>query len=198
VIDGQHRLAAADKLKGREPFFVPCIILPERYRDRPLFYNIEKSDNIRDQATKVYNLYNHYLETAPDTIENTLAPSCAYMSYLISIAFAYREFSISSPSLIEPPCKKLDSRAFLGEPISSAVAIRRNRAMLIRDLEAAINATCGEYNIKDFQLKTAIVSQASQRLWGARVRKVEEAFEEGIQALIATINDSDWSWMSGK
>ncbi len=198
VIDGQHRLAAADKLKGREPYFVPCIILPERFKDRPLFFNIEKSDNIRDQATKVYNLYNHFLETAPDTIETTLAGSCGYMSYLISVAFAYREFEISSPSLVEPPCKKLDAKSFLGEPLSTAVHIRRNRGMLLRDLESAVNRVCEENSIKDFQLKNAIISQSSQRIWGSRVRHVDSSFEDGIQELITAIEDGNWSWMAGR
>lgn len=198
VIDGQHRLAAADKLKSREPYFVPCIILPERFKDRPLFFNIEKSDNIRDQATKIYNLYNHFLETSPDTIESTLAASCGYMSYLISISFAYKEFDISSPSLVEPPCKKLDAKSFLGEPLSTAVAIRRHRGMLLRDLEIAVNEVCSDNSIKDYNLKIAIISQSSQRIWGSRVRNVDSTFEDGILELTETIRNGNWSWMAGR
>lgn len=197
VIDGQHRLAAADKLKSKDSYIVPCIVLPQSFKDRPLFFNIEKADNIRDQATKVYNLYMHYMEVAPDTIERSLAPSCAFMSHLISIAFAYREFEITSPSLIEPPCKKLD-RSFLDEPLETAIATRRNRAMLIRDLESAINSAASTYEIKDFQLKVTMVSQVSQRLWGARVRHVEDSFEDGMRSLTASVENSDWSWMRGR
>lgn len=198
VIDGQHRLAAVDKLKGRESYSVPCIVLPERFKERPLFFNIEKSDNIRDQATKIYNLYNHFIETAPEMNERALAPACGFMSYLISIAFAYKEFDISSPSLVEPPCKKLDAKDFLDNSLVDAVIVRRNRAMLIRDLENAVNQAANDYNVKDFQLKTAMVSQASQRLWGARVRHVDQSFEDGITDLIEEIKNSDWSWMAGR
>jgi len=198
VIDGQHRLAAADKLMGKDPFFVPCIVLPERFMNRPLYYNIEKSDNILDQATQVYNLYNTFLKEAPETIERELAPACGFTSYLISIAFAYREFDISSPSLVEPPCKKLDAKSFLSDPLDTAIVVRRNRAMLIRDLENTINAAAAEYDVKDFQLKVTMVSQASQKLWGARVRHVDESFEDGMAALIQTIDSNDWGWMRGR
>jgi len=198
VIDGQHRLGAADRLKASGDYEVPCIVVPLKLKERPLFFNIEKSDNIRDQATKVYNLYMHYVQTAPDTPEKSLAPSCSFVSYLISIAFAYRELQLGSPSLIEPPCKKLDSKGFLDEPVSSAISVRRTRAALIKSLEDAVTQVAEEYNIKDFQLKVAIVSQASQKLWGSRVRSVQMPFEEGIDELIRVIQLEDWSWMSNR
>ncbi len=197
IIDGQHRIGAADKLRGLD-YYVPSIIVPYHFKNRPLYFNIEKSDNIRDQATKIYNLYQHYLEEEPDKIERELNSACNYMSYLVSISFAYREFDISSPSLIEAPCKKLDPTGFLDDPLSSAVITRRNRGRLIRDLENAVTTAAQEYNIKDFQLKNAIVSQASQRLWGPRVRHVDATFEDGIQELITEIEGADWSWMRGR
>jgi len=196
MVDGQHRLGAADK-NVQGDYLVPSVIVPRHFIERFLLFNIEKSDNIRDQATKVYNFYMDKLQSSSELPENTFATAFGYMSYLISIAFAYRENNLQSPSLIESPCKKLDNKSFLGEPLLVAVDIRRHRAEVIKHLENTVQEICDNLHISDFNLKKAIVSKASQELWG-RKRSIMETFDDGMTALIQEINSMDWSWMADK
>lgn len=194
LIDGQHRLNGADKNCNGD-YDVPAVIVPERFKERFLLFNIEKGDNIRDQATKVYNFYMDRVRATPYSNETKDATAFNYMSYIISISFAYREFNLDSPSLIESPCKKLDNKSFILEPYCDAIEIRRHRAQIIRDLELTVQEVCNDYNISDFNLKKAIVSKSSTALW-ERKRNVPETFDEGMEKLINKIKTSDWSWMA--
>jgi hypothetical protein len=196
MVDGQHRLGAADK-NVQGDYLVPSIIVPRHFIERFLLFNIEKSDNIRDQATKVYNFYIAKHNHNSSLPENAFATAFGYMSYLISIAFAYRELNLQSPSLIESPCKKLDNKSFLTEPLFASIEIRRQRATIIKLLEDTVQAICDNHHISDFNLKKAIISKASQELWG-RKRNIMETFDGGMTSLIQEINSMDWSWMADK
>lgn len=194
--DGQHRLESADKNCSGD-YLVPSVIVPYYFKERFLMFNIEKADDIRAQATKVYNFYIDKTKEQPDKKESDFAISFGYMSYIISIAFAFREDAIDSPSLIESPCKKLDNKSFLNEPLASAIEIRRQRGHLVRDLNALVQSVAFNYGISDFNLKKAIISKASQKLWGGK-RSIDDSFENGIRLLMGQIDSMDWSWMAGR
>jgi hypothetical protein len=199
VIDGQHRIETCKKhRKDLSDFDLPCIVLPSKFKFLPLIYNIEKSDNIKDQSLKTYNVYKHYAENIPDSKEREFAASFNFMSYLCSIAFAYVEFGLSSPSLVESVAKKLDNKSFLEDPFYLSIDIRRHRGDLLKQLENMVNAVCSQYGITDFNLKKSIISQSVADVWGAYKRKVDDEFDDGIIKLMARIEEKDWSWLAGR
>lgn len=192
VFDGQHRLRALDKVLT-PPFQVPCVVCPESFRRKPLFYNIEKTDNIRDIATKVYNLYT---QTSFET-EKDIGTAVLYTPSNITLAFAYIEYAVSSPSLIQSTVKKLDKDFFTQTPKDEALELRREMGSKARDLEDCVYDTAKTYNIKDFNLRQAILSKSAKELWGSK-RNIDEDFHEGIDKVIETIKNTSWSWMSGR
>lgn len=204
IIDGQHRLAAFDKMSP-ESDELPCIIVPEYYRDYPLFYNIEKTDNIKDKSVKLYHLYKDKMAN-PDLTEKDIVSAANYEAYLFTIAIAYMQYGLKSPSLVESPIKKLDKTYLtvedsdgyrIGMPLKDAWEIRTERAAMARRLEEVVTETAEDYGVRDFNLKRAIVSKSSQALWGSR-RAIEEPFEEALPALTEQITMMDWSWMAGR
>lgn len=205
LTDGQHRLSAADKLAGGLDYEVPAVIIPVEFRDFPLFYNIEKSDNIKDKCEKLYRLYCDKAEIE-GVLEKDIMAAANYEAYLFSLAFAYCENGLKSPSLVEPPVKKIDKGFLMGQkpsgelyqlPLKESILIRRERGILIASLERTVEEVCQDYGISDFNLKRTIVSKSSQALWGMR-RKIEESFEDALPMLMSQIYEMDWSWMRGQ
>lgn len=205
LTDGQHRLATSDKVVGNLDYQVPAIIVPPEFRDFPLFYNIEKSDNIKDKCEKVYRLYCDKAEDG-EILEKDIMAAANYEAYLFSLGFAYCENGLKSPSLVEPPVKKIDKGFLMGQeasgimyqmPLEESILIRRERGVLIASLERTVEEVCQEYGISDFNLKRTIVSKSSQGLWGMR-RKIEEPFEDALPMLMSQIIEMDWSWMRGQ
>jgi hypothetical protein len=203
VIDGQHRLAAFDKTLSQENTCIPTIILPSAFRDYPLFYNIEKGDNIKDKAQKLYKIYVDKTQTESEQTERQLAASANYEPYLWTIAFAFCEAGLKSPSLVESVVKKLDNKEIVEVledgvhqplPLSDAIEERRAHAQRAVDLERLISSISEMYGITDFNLKKSIISQTTQNLWG-RKRKLDVDFYEGMDALTGAIDDTDWSWL---
>ena len=196
VIDGQHRLEGLDKLCSGN-YLVPCIVVPIQFKDLFLMFNIEKSDNIRDKSTKVYNFYQFQVQNFPDQTEQDLAKMFAYQSYTISIAYALKELFLESPSMIESAIKKIDNKDFQRIPLSESVIVRRHRASRIKELENRVLEICIEYGIGDFNIKKSIITQTTGDLWG-RKRNIGVAFDEGIDMILNRMSEKDWSWASGR
>lgn len=189
VIDGQHRLQALIDARGPD-VAVPVIVVPEKWRYNPLLLNIEKGDNIKDKCHKVHALYMHYLETSPEAIERDLiAP--AIEPHLPTLAIAHVEQTLSSPSLVETLVKKLDS--YLDMPMTQAIEERRRRAEKVCEVERLVL----ELDIRDFNLRKAVISQTTMKLWG-RKRMITTPFDEGMDAVIDTIIATDWSYLEGR
>jgi len=184
VVDGQHRLRALVDSRGDE-VMVPVVVVPKEWHTNPLLLNIEKADNVKDKCEKVYRLYVDFLEEGPEREEREcFAP--AIPPHLLSLASAYKELGLQSPSLVETLIKKLDH--YLSLPLEEAVEIRRGRAGKLVEIEREVLAL----EIRDFNLRKAVVSQASQKLWG-RKRMITVPCEEGLEAVLQVIRESDWS-----
>lgn len=186
VIDGQHRLAALDNPDAK----VPVIIVPKEFRERPLHLNIEKGDNIKDKCTKIYNLYIYYFQENPELEERELLPAARFEPSLFTLAFAYQEKGLKSPSLVETVIKKFDH--VIDGSLMYAIDLRRFRADKVVELENLVNDIAKEYGFNDFNLKKAVISKSSMALWG-RQRNLGLEFEEGMDALMEKIELSDWS-----
>lgn len=204
IIDGQHRLGALDKSSAKDDPEIPCIVLPSGYKDLPLFYNIEKTDNIKDKATKIHSLYLDKLDNS-STTETSIMKAINYEPYLFTIAFSYMEYELKSPSLIESPVKKLDKDVLyhleggyrVSLSLEEAIEYRRTYARLAAQLEETVSDVANDNDIRDFNLKKSIVSQSSKQLWG-NARKLSDGPQSGLENLIEQINMMDWSWLGNK
>lgn len=204
VIDGQHRLAALQKAFPGEDKKVPAIVVPEAFRQFPLFYNIERGDSLKDKLSKVWSLYVDAVQQNGEKTERFILPSVNYEPYLITLAFAFCERALKTPSLVESAVKKLDNNV-LGvildggefEPLvlKSALDERKAHADQVVQLERRVLEIAERYNVTDYNLKKAILSQAMQTLWG-RKRKLDVDFYEGMEALFKELENSDWSWLA--
>ena len=193
VIDGQHRLLSLDRHPKPE-MLVPSIIVPPYFKALPLMLNVEKGDNIRDKATKIHALYLDVLAEHPGESEATLVACVSHQPYLFTMAFAYKESLVDSPSLVEPIVKKLD-KAALGESLEIAVAIRRHRGGLVKQLEDTIVELAKANGIRDFNLKKSMLSQTSMEIWG-RARNINEDFNDAMAKVTELIAMTDWSHMT--
>jgi len=198
VIDGQHRIAAVDKVRP-DGWLVPTLICPEKMINLPLLLNIEKADTLKDRCTKIYNFYMDRVEAGDET-ESKVIEASLFQPYLITLGFAYREYKLSSPSLVESVTKLLDGTLFqpgtqIPMALSEALQVRRNRADAVTKLERIVTEICQENSITDYNLKRAIISRSKEKLWG-RKRSVDVSFEEGMASLVMTIMETDWSWMA--
>ncbi len=197
VIDGQHRLESLDKHCSGN-YEVPCIIVPLKFRDLFLMFNIEKSDNIKDKATKIYSFYIQQLKNGTPATEQDLAKVFVYQSYAISIAFAYKEFDLASPSLVESAVKKFDNKDFLRDALDEAVTVRRHRGKRIKALEQRVLEICADVGVTDFSLRKSIITISTGNLWG-RKRNILEDFDSGMDKLLEQIGESaQRSWLAGR
>jgi len=195
VIDGQHRIEALKKILSGDAL-IPCVVVPETLRHRPLAWNIEKVDNIKDISQKLYYLYMDVSEW-PESTEKNIGAASLYTPSYITLAFSFMENNLGSPSLVQGAVKKLDKEFFIQTPLTEAVDIRRSMAMKARNLEDCVYETAEEWRINDFNLKKALITKSSQAIWG-RKTKLEETFDEGMEKLIEEIRDGNWSWMAGR
>lgn len=193
IVDGQHRYHAFIRAKGNFPML--CIEIPEEFMYKALIYNIESPDKIKDTCTKVYSVYSHFVEDKPEEIETFMAPYTLDNPHYITLAYAYTEFELSSPSLVETVVKKFDR--WLVTPLAEAAMERRLRGELVAKVEQAVNDVALRDGITGqgaFQLKSAVVSKSSGALWG-RKRNVDEDFHYALGMLIEQIYGNDWSFL---
>ena len=184
VVDGQHRLEALIDAMGSE-VLVPTFVVPQWWKFDPLLLNTEKADNIRDKCEKIYSLYLYRVEdSGKESERRALGPVSP--PHILSLAFSYKECGLLSPSLVETLAKKLDSS--LVEPLSEAQIIRRSRAASLKEVETEVETL----QIRDFNLRKAVISQTTMKLWG-RQRILNVPFEEGMEAVLQVIRESDWS-----
>lgn len=206
IVDGQHRMAAVDKTLAKDSDLIPCLIIPESYKDFPLFYNIEQSDNIKDKATKLWHLYKDKATLFPEQTERQLSACANYEPFLFTIAFAFCENGLKSPSLVESVIRKLDNKeldefqddgTFLALPLEDSIELRREHALRAKALEDKVNDIAQMYGFTDYNLKKSIISTSTRTLWGMK-RNLGLEFNDGMDMLFTQIDESDWSWLSGR
>lgn len=191
VLDGQHRLATLQKIKEGVDVSIPCVITPpSMFKEHPLLLNLEKGDNIKDKCTKVHAVYMKALTLFPEKEESDLLPATSFQPHLFTLAFSYAEKGLASPSLVETVVKKFDST--LSGALSVVVSERRERAQKVSDLEGLVDSIARQNNIRDFNLKKAIISKSSMSLWG-RSRSTGDDFDTSMQMLMSAIEETDWS-----
>jgi len=136
VIDGQHRLAAAQEVGIRR---LPVLVVPERLAPRMMNLNVEKDLNIREKATVSLGIYRAALDATPDLKENDPEIKDAIENaYYVTLGLAYEKGSRLAGSSFEPLLKKCDH--FLRQALEKAYGVREQRAGVVLEASALIKA----------------------------------------------------------
>jgi ParB-like chromosome segregation protein Spo0J len=134
VIDGQHRLQAAQALSITE---VPVLVVPRGLAQRMMNLNVEKDLNIREKASVSLGIYRTFLDTDPDLKEaEPEITESIERAYYVTLGIAYEEGSRLAGSAFEPLLKKCD--VFLDEPVAKASEIREQRARSVLEANTLV------------------------------------------------------------
>lgn len=187
LVDGQHRFEAGLRV-GITDF--PSVIVPNRVLNYPTYLNIEKSDNLRDISEKLYSFYLYAFNHSSSKTESEIL--IGFEPHHIPIAFSYKEFNLSSPSLIENFVKKTDIAVFYDLPIETAIEERRAEAQKLKLIEQTLQARASELGITDFFQKQMLLNKALKSLWGSQrgsrtLISIDQPFSEAVQNLIEQI-----------
>ena len=175
LIDGMHRVEALKNLVG-EGIEVPCIVLPpEKEFLYCLDFNVEKAPNIKEKSKQIYKMYMDEVENNPNVLEKDLA-SLFEIGYYVTCGVALEEEDPKfSPSCFENILKKVDTM-FLELPIYQAYKERQKRARILVKTYEKVNKRFYELGLRNYFLKSAIVAKAFQKIYGQRVRAIDDDF----------------------
>lgn len=190
IVDGQHRWGAIINVKGNVS--IPCIRIPERFKDYALIYNVEKSDDIKDRCRKVYEMYSNFVLDYPERPENFIAEYIPE-PHLLSLSFAHMENGVTTLSLVETCIKKFDF--FLDTKMQIAISTRQHRGTLVAMLIEAIKDAALSAGVTDYFVKQSIMGKTNKALWEGK-RQVDVPFDEGMEKSIAHIQDTDWGFLN--
>ena len=191
VVDGQHSLAALRQLCPSSAQ-IPCIILPPGYEHYALLYNVEKADNLQDRCTKAYRLMQDFVRTCPQEPERILEPYINAKPHLLTLAFAAEEQQATGLSVVEFVIQRLDN--WLDMSLKDACGVRRMYGSQVALLINTVNEVAKAFDVSDYHARAMIVTKAAKSLWGNRPPDI--SFTDAINALIETIQATDWSFLS--
>ena len=182
VLDGQHRLLAAQKLELKE---LPLIVVPERVAKLMMNLNIEKELNIREKAFVALNIYQEYLKTSPEILETepALADSIEH-AYYVTLGIGYQKQEKLRGGTIESILKKCDF--FLEMPLKEALKEREKRAEKVLEADSLIKSIAQK--LKEMEkwhpfVYQQIVSFANPYKKKRLPKEFGELFEEFISKL---------------
>jgi len=175
IVDGMHRVEALKEIVGEE-VEVPCIVLPN---DKDFLYsldfNIERAPNIKEKSKQIYKMYMEEKELNPEALEKDYNKYFE-IGYYITCGIALEEIDPKfSPSVFENILKKTDY-ALLDLPLSDAYKERQNRAKVLKEVYDIVNERFYELNLTNYFLKSAIVNKAFNKIYGQRVRAINDNF----------------------
>ena len=135
VIDGQHRLLAAEEVGLRK---LPVLVVPARLAPRMMNLNIEKDLNIREKAVVALGIYRSFLADHPagmkendDELEDSIE-----RAYYVTLGLAYEGPGRLAGSAFEPLLKKCDH--FMRRNLENAFEVRQERAQRVLDANALV------------------------------------------------------------
>ncbi len=130
--NGNHRLAALKTLGARA---VVALVVPEpEVAHRILVLNTEKSHNVRERALEVIRLA-EALAGLDDRAEKSYETEFEEAS-LLTLGACYQENGRFSGGAYHPVLKRIET--FLGAKLSNALMVRRERAVKLLELDAAV------------------------------------------------------------
>ena len=178
VIDGQHRVEAAKMLGAKE---LPAILIPKELALNIMEFNTEKPPNIREKAAQAYRLYKEFLQENPEMEELELAFYIEEPSY-ITLGFVLEEINKKFPAgAFENLLKKIDE--FLSMPLQEAEKERKRRAQKVYEVGEILNQVYEKLGMTNALMKTELLRKAVQKVYGKRVRKIEDDFYTALEKI---------------
>ena len=136
VIDGQHRLRAAQEVGLNK---LPVLVVPKRLAVRMMNLNIEKDLNIREKAVVALGIYRSFYETDAGLKENEPeVQESIERAYYVTLGLAYEGPGRLSGSLFEPLLKKCDH--FMRRTIENSLEERERRAGRVLEANTAVKS----------------------------------------------------------
>jgi ParB family chromosome partitioning protein len=130
--NGNHRLSAMKTLGAKS---IVALVVPETTAAyQILALNTEKAHNLRERALEVIKMYQE-LATLDEATEETYALEFEEAA-LITLGLCYLENGRFSGGAYHPILRRSDQ--FIKKPLKSALAIRRERAKTLMDLDRTV------------------------------------------------------------
>ncbi|MGH2695212.1 MAG: ParB/RepB/Spo0J family partition protein [Actinomycetota bacterium] len=124
VIDGQHRLLAAQQVGLKE---LPVIVVPSELSERMLNLNIEKDPNIREKSTVALSVYRALVDSKPDVSESDSQIRDAIEAiHYVTLGLGYEKATRLAGSSFESILKRCDD--FLDDTLRGALEVREQRS----------------------------------------------------------------------
>jgi ParB family chromosome partitioning protein len=186
ILDGQHRLLAAQKLDLKE---LPVVIAPPKIAQLMMNLNIEKELNIREKSYVALNIYKEYLEKNPKILESDplLADSIEKVFY-VTLGIGYQKQERLRGGAFESVLKKCDF--FLEKKLKDAFEIREKRAERI--IEANNLVTSIAQKLKEMEKWHPYIYQQIISFANPYKRKREPTdFDELFSTLIENLKKAD-------
>ncbi len=184
ILDGQHRLLAAQKLGLKE---LPVILVPEEIVQLMMNLNIEKELNIRERSYVSLRVYEDFLKNNPQMSETEPVISEAIEPiYFVTLGIGYENQERLRGKLFEGILKRCDFP--LDEPLESAFKIRQERAQKI--LEANEIITEIAQKLKEMERWHPFVYQQIMSYVNPIKKKREpQDFDEVFEKLFVNLNE---------
>jgi ParB family chromosome partitioning protein len=184
ILDGQHRLLAAQKLGLKE---LPVILVPEEVVQLMMNLNIEKELNIRERSYVSLRVYEDFLKTSPQMLESEPQISEAIEPiYFVTLGIGYESQERLRGKLFEGILKRCDFP--LDQPLESAFKIRQERAQKI--LEANEIITEIAQKLKEMEKWHPFVYQQIMSYVNPIKKKREpQDFDEVFEKLFANLEE---------
>jgi len=187
VADGQHRVEAAKAILGNDKE-IPVIVLPDdKIYEFSLYYNVEKTPNIREKSQQAVSLYIDSVTSSPDMKESELW-SVINVPYYVTFGFALLENERFSPATFEFIAKKVDFD-FMEVPISEAKEKRLKWASLYNDCYSLLNKVIEKREETDPFAKQKILHEVFVSLYGERVRSIEDDIETCLNKIKTSLEE---------
>src|SRR6185503_3356308 len=179
--NGNHRLAAMRTLGARAAL---AIVVPEaEVAHRILLLNTEKAHNLRERALEVARLAEG-LAQVEDRPEREFEEAA-----LLTLGFCYMENGRFAGGAYHPVLRRIDK--FLGSALPKALAVRRERAAKVLELEEAVASAVKALKERGFEspyLRAFVVARINP-LRFQRGAKAE--FDETIDKMLASAKRFD-------
>src|SRR5918992_1357997 len=140
VIDGQHRLEAAQELGISK---LPVLIVPEDLAPLMMNLNVEKDLNIREKAMVSLGIYRSFLDSGADLKEtDPEVKESLETAYFVTLGLAYEGRGRLAGSAFEPLLKKCDF--FLRQKLDRAYGVREQRAETVLEANELVKSVIAQ------------------------------------------------------
>ena len=185
--NGNHRLGALRQLGART--VVALVVAEPEVAHRILVLNTEKAHNVRERAFEVIRLAEALAEL-DDRAEKSYETEFEEPS-LLTLGCCYQKNGRFSGGAYHPVLKRCE--AFMSVKLSSALVIRRERAELLLELDAAVAEAVSGLKARGFEspyLKAFVLARVNPlRFTLKRGQKAD--FDETIGKMLAGVKKFD-------